>query len=209
MTDHELDLVNNVARKLEIYIQRNNTTKFALSKLMNIDRQPFYRILNRKNVPTISSLFIIANNLSCTVQELISTYIFIDIPTYTDFLLSEKSICHRIYLQTEDYKTIENKNLYGVITGEMLRVFYKIDDFLNDGKYFVQFNNDYIDLEVLSAGSNLIIAKINNEEKRLERHYISPIAKHFKDIPIIKDAFCKITCNQTEYTTKTEDKYLV
>jgi transcriptional regulator with XRE-family HTH domain len=191
MTEQELDLVNNVAKKLEIYMQRNNRTMFALSKLMNIDRQPFYRILSRKYVPTISSLFVIASNLNCTVYELISEKVFIDIPVYDDFSLKDKCITFRIYISNQDYEIIGDLSIYGVNHNNKIRIYYNILDFSNDGVYIVNLNNSRVEIEILSAGSKLVIAKIKNEEHRLSRDQIEPIAKYFKEAPIVEDNFCK------------------
>jgi len=192
MTEQELELVNNVDKKLEIYRQRNNRTMFGLSKLMNIDRQPFYRILSRKYVPTISSLFIIARNLNCTVHELISEKVFIDILVYEDLTLKDKNNTFRIYISNQDYEIIGSLNLYGVIRNNKIRIYCSILNFINDGVYIVNLNNERVEIEILSAGSELIIAKIKNEEQRLNRDQIKPIAKYFKEVPIIEDDFAKI-----------------
>jgi transcriptional regulator with XRE-family HTH domain len=191
MTEQELDLVNNVAKKLEIYMQRNNRTMFGLSKLMNIDRQPFYRILSRKYVPTISSLFIIASNLNCTVHELISEKIFIDIPVYDDLSLDNKHATFRIYISNQDYETVGALDVYGVNHNNKIRIYYNVLDFVNDGIYIANLNDSRVEIEILSAGSELVIAKIKNEEHRLNRGQIEPIAKYFKEVPIVEDDFCK------------------
>lgn len=189
MTDNELALVNNVAKKLEIYMQRNNQTIFSLAKLMNIDRQPFYRIINRKNVPTISSLFIIASNLNCSIQELISKFIFIDIPIYEDFNNKSMNSSYRIYISCDDYLDISSYELFGIKVFNELKIYYKVNNFINDGNYIVNYNSQILEMEILSAGSNLIIALIENKEQRINTQQIKPIAKQYKITPIIIDSF--------------------
>lgn len=190
MKDEELELINNVAQKLEIYMQRNNTTVFSLARSMNIDKQPFYRIINRKNVPNISSLFLISNNLDCSIQELISENVFLDIKTYKDISLVNEGVMYRIYISYKDYQDISSYQVFGIITERDLQIYSKTESFINDGLYIVKYNNEIIEMDVLSAGSKFVIANIQQKECRLESNLIIPIAKKYKTVPVIANEFC-------------------
>ncbi len=189
MTETELDLVNNVAQKLEIYMTINKQTIFSLAKAMNIDRQPFYRILNRKNVPTISSLFTIASNLNCSIQELISQHVFIDIPVYENFINKNIVTDCRIYISYDDYLYIKSYELYGIKISQELKTYYKVSNFINDGLYIVSYNSKTLEMEILSAGSKFIIACIEGKEQRVDSNQVVPIAKYYKSVPLVTDSY--------------------
>lgn len=189
MTEKELDLVNNVAQKLEVHMQQNSQTIFALAKIMNIDKQPFYRIINRKNVPTLSSLYIIAENLGCTIQELISHNIFIDIPVYSGFNLQNIEATYRIYITYSDYKSLATYELFAVKLLKELKIYYRLDGLMNDGLYLVNYNNQIIEMDILSAGTKLIIALIDSNEHRIDSPQIKTIAKFYKTIPITVNGY--------------------
>lgn len=202
MTEKELSLVNNVAQKLEVHMKLNNQTIFALAKIMNIDKQPFYRIINRKNVPTLSSLYIIAENLNCTIQELIDNSIFIDILVYASFdILKQYNNCtqdmYRIYIPYEEYLNVGAQELFAIKLLKELKIYYKVDNFMNDGLYWVNYNNQKIEMEILSAGSKLIIAAIDGKEYRIDSPQIIPLAKHYKTIPITSGSYYAVKSHTT------------
>lgn len=189
MTDIEIKLVTYVAQKLEIYMQKNNKTIFSLAKIMNIDRQAFYRIINKKNAPTISSLFTIATKLECSIQELIDENIFVDIPIYESINLNKISQTKRIFIPYQDYMNISSAELFGIQVARELRVYYKINNIFSDGFYILQYKSKTVEIEILSAGTKLLIASIEGKEKRINNEHVFPVAKFYKQVPIITDCF--------------------
>jgi hypothetical protein len=191
MNDIELDLVNNVAQKLEIYIRQYDTTVFALAKKMKMDKQSFYRIVNRKNVPTIFSLFTIASSLNCTIQELIAKNVFIDIDTFTDIYMSEKFRKCRIYISNEKYESINGNEIVGIAGEKIIDVYYICDQFISDGTYIIKIGTTIKNMDIISVGSKFVIAEINSKEERFNTAEITPIAKRITVAPIFSDSFCR------------------
>lgn len=189
MTDEELKIVENIAKKLERYMIENNQTIFSLAKQMEFDRQPFYRVIHRKGLPTLTTISLISKLIKCSIHELISDYTFIDIKTYKDITLNKKMETRRIYLMEDDYQYIKNYDVFGIKSSENLKIYHKTDKFINDGIYVVKYNSEITEMDILSAGSKFVIAHIAKKEERIDSSLLTTIAKQYKTAPIIVDAF--------------------
>lgn len=188
MTNEEIELVDNVALKLQVYMEKTQKTIFSLAKEMNIDRQPFYRILNKKNVPTITSLFTIAKNLSCSIQELISDHIFLDVQVYEN-VEKLSSISYRIYMSYEEYQALDSTRLFAIKKNNKLELYLNMDSFINDGLYIAKYRSKNIELQVLSTSSKFVIAGIDDQEQKISTEEISAVAKYYSTIPIVERSF--------------------
>ncbi|HMT02564.1 MAG TPA: helix-turn-helix transcriptional regulator [Burkholderiales bacterium] len=79
LTNKELTLINNIIDKLQIDMEKNNQTLYSLSTTLGFEYQPFYRLIKNKKLPTISTLAMITEHLGCSIEELISDKVYIDI----------------------------------------------------------------------------------------------------------------------------------
>ena len=91
MSDQEKNIVNSVANKLQLILDKNKITVLALSKLLNVDKQLVYRIMKREHIPNIQFLVMIANYLNCTVLELLDEKFFLDINVYNNYDISKQN----------------------------------------------------------------------------------------------------------------------
>lgn len=191
MNDIELDLVNNVAQKLEIYMQENSLTIFSLAKAMNIDKQLFYRVINKRNVPTIPTLITMASNMNCSIQELISKQLFIEVDIYNDIYMLEKQTTRRAYISYEEYTTINGNKIVGIENVESIDVYFLTEKFSSDGIYIVKKGLELSKLEILSVGSKFMIADVKGEEKKINSTDFDPIAKLLTVAPIVTASFIR------------------
>src|SRR5690349_12135949 len=96
--------LTNVINKLQIYMDQNKQTLHGLAATMGFSYQPFYRLITKKHMPTISSLGLIASHLNCSIAEVTSENIFIDINCYknidANFNAANNNKC-RVYIPYE------------------------------------------------------------------------------------------------------------
>ena len=177
--------IDNVIQKLNIFMTRNNQTMHALASNMGFAYQPFYRFMTKKSLPTISSLDTIAQNLNCTVSELIADNVFLDINAYEsidNFLdnILPKNI--RIYLpeniikeylfnkffsikvNCNNFSTLFSFNgiEYNVNTNifQLFIVTNKIDI---DGYFLVDYQNHIQILHIVNVSRIVVTANYNGE----------------------------------------------
>lgn len=189
MSEQEQAIVNNIANKLEIILRRDQITVLALSKLLKVDKQPIYRIMKREHIPNILFLEMIANYLRCNVLELIDKKFFLDINSYYDInhQNQDKHEKHRIYVDDENFMSIADNEFFGIIKDSFVKIFYKTNKISHDGYYLIQNDNNTLEeINILSVGTNLIIALINNKEVRLNPDTTMVTAKLYKTVSIIQ-----------------------
>jgi|GEM_PF-6864420 len=189
MTEQEKDIVNNIANKLEILLNKDKVTILALSKLLKVDKQPLYRIMKREHIPNILFLEMIASYLNCTVLELIDKKFYLDIKVYFNYEINNKSKYekYRAYFCDDDFMDISNNEFFGIIIDSSIKIFYKIDKVTQDGDYLICNGMSACkEIHIISVGKSLIIALINNKEVRLKHDEISVIAKLYKTVSIIQ-----------------------
>ena len=187
MTEQEVAIVNNIANKLEFILYKNKITVLALSRLLKMDKQPLYRIIKREHIPNMSFLEVIANYLNCTVIELIDQKFFFDINVYHKNNIKQEHEKYRVYVYDENFMGMSDNEFFGMIEDSVIKIFYKINKILLDGYYLIQENKNKIkEVNILSVGTNLIIALINNKEIRLNPDKTMVIAKLYKTVSIIQ-----------------------
>jgi transcriptional regulator with XRE-family HTH domain len=186
MTEQEQNIVNNIANKLQVIIQKENITILMLSKLLKVDKQPLYRIMKREHIPNTYFLEMIANYLGCTIVELLDEKFFLDISVYNNLSLTQNNHKrYRVYVKDEYFLRVANNDFFGVAESSSIKIFYKIEKILNDGIYLVNNNGKLSEINILSVGSNLTIAMVNNVEKRFNHKEIEVFAKLYKNLPIL------------------------
>ena len=195
MTEQENLIVNNIANKLEVVLNKNKITILALSKLLKIDNQPVYRIMKREHIPNISFLIMIAHYLNCSVPELIDEKFFLDIKTYYNYDINNqtKHEQHRAYIYDATFLTIANNEFFGVMKDQFVKIFYKVNNISDDGCYLTLDNNNITEINIIGVGKNLIIALVNDKEIRFTPDKIIVTAKLYKIVSILQF---------NEYTTK-------
>jgi len=186
MSKQEKKIINNIANKLEIVLHQNQITTLGLSKLLDVDKQPLYRILKREHIPNILFLEMIANYLKCTILELMADEFFLDIQVYNnyDVITHDAYANYRIYVVDENFMQVVGYKFFGILAGSHIKVFYEIDTIITDGYYLYQNGSTLEEINIISAGKNLLIALINNEEVRLEPSNITVQAKLYTTVAI-------------------------
>ncbi|HMT03552.1 MAG TPA: helix-turn-helix transcriptional regulator, partial [Burkholderiales bacterium] len=170
MSKQEKNIVNSIANKLEIVLYKNKITILGLSKLLAVDKQLLYRIMKREHIPNILFLELIADYLNCTILELIDEKFFLDINVYEklDIINKNKYKNYRVYIYDNDFMNIVNNEFFGIIKSLDIKIFYKVNKILQDGYYLLRENDNILkEINIISVGTNLIIALINNKEIRL------------------------------------------
>lgn len=195
MTQNEEKLVDNVIAKLKLYMDRNNKNLFSLSNTVKFDYQPFYRLMKKTHLPTLSSLFLIANNLNCTIQELISDNVFIDIPVYKSYKCigtNDLEFNCRLFLSYDCFKQHAKSSFFGINTTDnnSLSIFLETNVFDTDGLFLVLHNDKLIMLEVSSISSSFVVAKLDGKnEIKVTLDQLKPLAKLLYDnVDLIKQS---------------------
>lgn len=205
----EMIALNNVINKLQVYMDRNNQTLHGLASTMGFAYQPFYRLVTKKHLPTISSLGLIATHLNCSIAELTHENIFLDICSYEnilDDLTAENNSKYRIYIPYEEYiKHLRShffalkcqKVQYGkvdkeVYLDELFQLFFSTDDFFMDGIYLVQYHGEKVLMNVLSISSKFVVIEENNQEVKIDIESLKVIAKLFSYLEIIDRKIPKV-----------------
>ncbi|MDQ5921624.1 MAG: hypothetical protein QG673_1683 [Pseudomonadota bacterium] len=185
MSEQEISIVNNIANKLEFILYKDKLTVLALSRLLKIDKQLLYRIIKREHIPNMSFLEVIANYLNCTVIELIDKKFFLDVNVFNNNSnIQEK---YRIYFYDENFMHLTDNEFFGIIEDKVIKIFYKIDKISNDGHYLLlEDDNKLKEINIISVGTNLIIALVNNEEIRLSPNKVLVSARLYKTLSIIQ-----------------------
>lgn len=189
MPEEEKNIIDNIANKLQIILDKDGGNILKLSKLIGVDKQPLYRIMKREHIPNIIFLLMIAKYLNCTIAELIDEAFFLDIDICYNYDLNaqNKHEKYRIYVRDENFMSVVNNEFFGVVESSFIKVFYKTNKILNDGYYLVHDDKNRVEeINILSAGTNLIIALINNQEVRLTPDKIKVTAKLYKTVPVIQ-----------------------
>jgi transcriptional regulator with XRE-family HTH domain len=186
MTEQEQSIVNNIADKLQIIIRKENLNILKLSQLLKIDKQPLYRIMKREHIPNTSFLEAIANYLKCSIVELIDDKFFLDIFVYNNFDFNKNNYKkYRVYLRDSNFTEIATNDFFGIAQSTLLKIFSKVESISSDGVFLISDKDNLTEIDILSVGSNLIIAMVNNKEKRLSHEEINVFAKLYKTVPIL------------------------
>jgi hypothetical protein len=144
--------------------------------------------MRRDHMPTISFMNVIAGYLNCSIVELIDDKFFIDIPVYNNFEIDTTDFKnYRIYVKDQEFTKIAYKSFFGIYQSTSIKVFSKVELILSDGVFLVYNKNTLTEINILSVGSNLIIALVNNKEMRLTHNEIKVFAQLYKIIKILPD----------------------
>ncbi len=197
--------IDNVIDKLNLIMQREHLTMHGLAIKMAFEYQPFYRLMTQKCVPNLSSLQAVAKNLNCSTAELLAIDNFIDIPAYNnmnDFITNKGESSIRIYLKSAEIDhnnffaiKVQNDNVpnyqindhdFGV--KQRLYQLYIISNTCNtDGFFLVHYNNELINLNVISVSSTTIFAYKNKKKLNIPVEQLTIYGRFFKFIELQND----------------------
>lgn len=188
MTKQEKNIVDNIANKLAILLYKNKITILMLSKLLYIDKQPLYRIMKREHIPNIFFLERIASYLNCSVAELIDDKFFLDIKVFNDLNMDLKkhNKNYRVYIHDINFNDKIDYQFFGVLHKSSIKIFYKVEKIVTDGFYIYTDNNVLKEINVISAGTTVILALENSKEIRLNPHELKVNAKLYRTVSIIE-----------------------
>ena len=188
MNSEEKKIVDNIANKVDFILYKDKVTIRTLAKLLSIDNQPLYRIMKREHIPNFTFLKSIANYLKCSILELMDNKYLLDINVYTNINYSNncKPETYRVHICEEDFKNIVDHEFFGIIENSFIKIFYKTNKITTDGFYLSESENGLKELNIISVGTNLIFALINNKEIRFNPNEIQVNAKLYTTISVIQ-----------------------
>lgn len=192
LTPRENLLIDNIINKLQLYMTRNNQNLYSLATTLGFAYQPFYRLIKNRNLPTISSLAMIAEHLSCSIEELISDKVFLDIPVIKNFEQIakldklNKSATIRIYIPYTEYLPYVHDKFFAIKANEPklegidhCKIYTVSQRITTDGQFIVKYQDKITNFEVISTSSKFIITELNNTEQRITHDQFVPLAKFF------------------------------
>lgn len=199
LNSKEAKLIDNIINKLNIYMERNKQNLFSLANSFGFAYQPFYRLIKYRNLPTITSLAMISDNLNCTIEELISDDIFLDIDVVEqiDSLITPSNTSTtketiRFHIPYEQYLPYISDKFFAIklnenlpVKAEQYRIYILTDKINIDGNFIVEYQGQLIDLNVISISTKFVIAFIDDQEQRIPQDLLKPIAKLFDDAVVL------------------------
>ena len=194
LTTNETSLIENIINKLQTYMIKSGQTLYSLANTMGFAYQPFHRLIKNRNLPTVSTLAAISEHLKCSIEELISNKIFLDVPVIDTFqkINSLASFPNaRIYINYEDYYPYVTDTFFAIKLNkdtdykiEYCKI-YTISHKINtEGSYIVDYNQNTVTFNVISTSSTFIIIEENKKEQRIPQDQVKPIAKFFNNLMI-------------------------
>jgi len=195
LNDIDTKSIENIIEKLQIHMQRNNQTMHGLASSMGFDYQPFYRLMTKKSLPTISSLNHIAEKLNCSISELLADHIFIDIPSFTsieNYLANRSAAPIRIFITKEMLQDMDeciaiktdipNKNhqlnnIEYLLNTNVYQLFTVTSKINIDGFFLVKYKKQITILEVVSISSKVIMAMVDGKIVQIPTEDLEAYAK--------------------------------
>ena len=177
--------------------------------------QPFYRLMNKKTPPTLYSLYNIAQNLKCSIAELVDNKtIFFDVNCYQDFeFYFEKKQPNnkiRIYLPLEILDDVEYGELFTIkseiaenkiinlINGlkyhldlNTYQLFVSTKKIFLDGIFLIFYDNRLQLVNVINASSTIITINYENSIRELKVQDILVYAKFISFVNISNNNLLK------------------
>jgi hypothetical protein len=201
------EALDNAIYKLKIYMDRTKQTLHGLANTMGFAYQPFYRLMTKKHIPTISSFGLIASHLNCTISELTNDTFFLDINYYqtlvADFTEESTKKC-RVYIPHEKYKEFIHEHFFALSTkvfkdnamnywqDNLFYLFFITKDIKIDGLFLVEYKNEVTIINVTSVSSKFIVIESDGVEQKVELKDIKPKARLFNYLEITNDNHTKI-----------------
>jgi transcriptional regulator with XRE-family HTH domain len=191
----EVKSIDNIIEKLQLHMQRNNQTMHGLASSMGFDYQPFYRLMTKKSLPTVSSLDHIASKLNCSISELIADDVFLNVASFDsikNYLADKSSNLIRVYVRGEILQDAEEciaiktginsteyclNNIPYSLNTNVYQLFTVTSRINIDGFFLVKYKNEITMLEVINISSKLITAKYNGKIIQIPVENLIPYAK--------------------------------
>ena len=179
------NIADNIAKKLEIYMYQNKLNIHNLSGIIGVDKQPVYRLIKRNHVPNVEMLYNIAKFLGCNTSELLDSRFFMNIDIYDNLSLSNKINNYKMFFNDDNFIKIYHYEFYGILCDNMIEVFHKCNEVKSDGLFLYKNNNNIEKLNIISFGSKLVIAIIDNKEIRININNYKIVSKLYKNLSIL------------------------
>ena len=191
LTPKENELIDNIINKLQIYMDQNNQSLYNLATTIGFVYQPFYRLIKSRHTPNISSLAMIADHLNCSIEELISDKIFVDIKMVDKLVdvanLDTQTNKVRIYIPYDDYKHYIHDKFFAVKLDnckmsdvDNCKIYVITNEINIDGEFIVNYQNKIKILNVISNSTKFITIESDNKEEKICKEEFQVIGKYVK-----------------------------
>lgn len=199
-----VNAIENVSKKLQIYLDEHNLSVLKLSQLIDVKYQTLKRIVEIDNVdslPNISSIISLARFFDCSLSELLDDKIILPIKCYSSleaYLNQKASNVIKIYIPISQYKEYKNiKFLFAInivdvkVTDKLLingipyicptnniQLFIGMNNVEYDGYYIAKFNNKINIINVISVSSSFLMVEEGENINKIAKDQIEIIAKY-------------------------------
>lgn len=187
LSPKEAALIDNIISKLQIHMEKTQQTLFSLSATLGFEYQPFYRLMKNRKLPTISSIAMITEHLQCSIDDLISDKILVEI-NLVDSMESmqnlELSNLTKIYMPIKEYLPYIHNSFVALkvesiehLKIEYYKLYCKTNQINTDGRFIARYQEEFVELNVISTSSTFVIIEENGNEERIPQNQIEPVAK--------------------------------
>ncbi|MCX8515039.1 MAG: helix-turn-helix domain-containing protein [Burkholderiales bacterium] len=192
LSPKELALINNIISKLQIHMDKTEQTLYSLSATLGFEYQPFYRLMKNKKLPTISSIAMITEHLQCSIEDLISDKILVEvslIDSIENIQTLEVTETTKVPMLIQEYLPYIHNTFVALkiealehLQIEHYKLYCKIDQINTDGVFIARYQGQIVEFNVISTSSTFIIVENDNNEQRIPQDQIEPIAKFFNNL---------------------------
>jgi RPA family protein len=138
----------------------------------------------------------ITEHLNCSIEELISDKMLIDVKVFNtlqEMTESENIESVRIFIPIEEYIPNLKNEFFSVRTEiiksldiEVCRLYSTTTSINSEGTYAVNYQGKTTELNIISTSSKFVIAELDSQEIRIPQEALEPIAKFVKTVLLFK-----------------------
>lgn len=209
-----INSIENVTKKLQIYLNENNLSVLKLSQLIGMKYQTLKRIVELEesadSLPNISSIILLATFFKCTLAELIDNKLILNARCFEsldNYLNNKQFSILKIYIPIEQYKHQKNiKSIFviNVPSAEKneifvndipykspttsIQAFVEMNNVEYDGFYIAKINNKIKMVNVLSVSSSFIMIEEVKKINKIEKNKVEIFAKYIATGTTIQEA---------------------
>ena len=175
-------------------MEKNNQSLFGLASAFGFEYQPVQRLMKGTNTPNITSMSKIAENLNCTISELISDQIIIEVQlvnSYPDLIDKNNSELANIYIPISIYSLRINSDFFAIKSTSIkesdiniYQLYSTCNEINKEGLYLTEYQNKLLKLNVISTSSQFIITEHDGIEERILQAELSPKAEFISKLLI-------------------------
>ena len=192
LSKKEIRLIDNIINKLQIQMEKNNQSLYSMSVSLGFNYQPVYKLMKGRRIPDMSSLAILSDRLDCSLEDLISNKVPVEVGSIniieeiTNPIVSKKS---KIYIPAIDYIPnahneffiIKNHEIPAINGIRYVKIYFKISQITTDGIFIVKYQGKISQLNIVSISSKFIVVEDDTKETKILQEEIQPLAKFFDD----------------------------